>query len=434
MVLLLIKKKYTKACRSIVGGVNSPVRAFKAVGSEPLVIKRAKGAYLYDVDGNRYVDYLMSWGALILGHSHPAKTGAIKKVIDKGTSYGLSSEPEYELAELVKKAFPSIKLLIMVNSGTEATMSAIRLARGYTGRNKILKFEGCYHGHSDGLLIKAGSGIATFSVPDTAGVPSSIAAETLIAPYNNIETVRLLVKKYSKDIACIIVEPIAANMGVIPPKRGFLQELRKIADQIKAVLIFDEVITGFRVALGGAQELYDVKPDLTTLGKIIGGGLPVGVFGGKREIMEYLAPLGPVYQAGTLSGNPVVASAGIAVLKYLIQNNPYNELNKKTCELTSGFREAFQKNGINIQINQVGSMFTVFFSEDTLIPRELVVGSQLFGKIRSYGNPRPCKLINITETDMAVQFDQPQFAPCPGQRLVLYNSNGNIVAGGTITF
>lgn len=366
MALSLSIKKYTEACRSIVGGVNSPVRAFKAVGAEPLVIEKSEGAHLYDVDGNRYIDYLMSWGAIILGHSHNAEIKTIRKAVGRGTSYGLSSEPECKLAELIKRAFPSIELLRMVNSGTEATMSAIRLARGYTGRNKILKFEGCYHGHSDSLLVKAGSGVATFSVPGTAGVPASIAAETLIAPYNDIETVRLLAKKYGDDIACIIVEPIAANMGVIPAREGFLRGLREIADQIKAVLIFDEVITGFRVALGGAQELYKVKPDLTTLGKIIGGGLPVGAFGGKHEIMEHLAPLGAVYQAGTLSGNPVVASAGIAVLKHLVQNRPHSTLNKQTCELTCGLRKAFQKNGIDIQINQIGSMFTVFFSKDAV--------------------------------------------------------------------
>ncbi|MFH1615248.1 MAG: glutamate-1-semialdehyde 2,1-aminomutase [Planctomycetota bacterium] len=367
MALSLSKQKHTRACQSIVGGVNSPVRAFTAVGTEPLVIEKAKGAYLYDVDGNKYIDYLMSWGAHILDHTHPDITEAIKKAVGRGTSYGLSSEPECKFAELIKKAFPSIELLRMVNSGTEATMSAIRLARGYTGRNKVLKFEGCYHGHSDSLLVKAGSGVATFSVPDTAGVPASIAAETLIAPYNDIETVRLFVEKYAEDIACVIVEPIAANMGIIPSRNGFLQELRKIADQIKAVLIFDEVITGFRVALGGAQSLYNVNPDLTTLGKIVGGGLPVGVFGGKREIMENLAPVGLVYQAGTLSGNPVVASAGIAVLKYLIQNNPYNELNEKTCKFITGLKEAFRKANIEVQINQVGSMFTIFFSKGTVI-------------------------------------------------------------------
>jgi len=363
----LSKQKYIRACKSIVGGVNSPVRAFNAVGAEPLVIEKAKGQYIYDIDGNKYIDYLMSWGAGIFGHAYPDVTKAITKATDRGTSYGLSSEPEYELAELIKKAFPSIELLRMVNSGTEATMSAIRLARGYTGRNKILKFEGCYHGHSDGLLVKAGSGVATFSVPDTAGVPSSIAEETLIAPYNDIEATRSLIKKYGKDIACVIVEPIAANMGIIPPSKDFLEELREITNQIKAVLIFDEVITGFRVALGGAQEFYKVKPDLTTLGKIVGGGLPVGVFGGKREIMERLAPVGDVYQAGTLSGNPIVASAGVAVLKFLIQNNPYNELNEKTCKLITGFREAFHKADIKAQINQVGSMFTIFFSKDAVV-------------------------------------------------------------------
>ena len=358
----LSRKKYNRACKSIVGGVNSPVRAFKAVNTTPLVVERADKAYLYDVDGNKYIDYLMSWGALITGHKYPAVVGAIKKAVDKGTSYGLSSEPECELAELIKKAFPSIELLRLVNSGTEAVMSAIRLARGYTGRNKIIKFEGCYHGHSDGLLVKAGSGLATFSIPDTAGVPASFASETLTAPYNNIEAVRRHAERFGKDIACIIVEPVAANMGVVLPENNFLKGLRKIADQIGAVLIFDEVITGFRVALGGAQELYGIKPDLTTLGKIIVGGLPIGAFGGRRKIMEYLAPLGPVYQAGTLSGNPLAASAGIAVLKYLIRKNPYPLLDKKTFKLVGSIRDIFKTSNDKVQINQVGSMFTIFFS------------------------------------------------------------------------
>jgi len=364
MARSLSRKKYNRACRSIVGGVNSPVRAFKAVKTAPLVVKKADKAYLYDVDGNKYIDFLMSWGALITGHKYSAVIGAIKKAVDKGTSYGLSSEPECELAELIKKAFPSIELLRLVNSGTEAVMSAIRLARGYTGRNKIIKFEGCYHGHSDGLLVKAGSGVATFSIPDTAGLPASIAAETLTAPFNNIEAVKQLAKKFEKDIACIIVEPIAANMGVVLPEKNFLRGLRKIADQIGAVLIFDEVITGFRVALGGAQEVYNVKPDLTILGKIIGGGLPIGAFGGKRKIMQFLAPMGPVYQAGTLSGNPLAASAGIAVLKYLIKSNPYRELDKKTCKVVSCLRDVFDAANIDVQINQIGSMFTIFFSRN----------------------------------------------------------------------
>ena len=364
MEQLLIKKKYAEACQSIVGGVNSPVRTFKAVGAKPVIIEKANRASISDIDGNTYIDYLMSWGAIIAGHNFPPVAEAIKNAVDRGVSYGLSSEPEYELAGLIKKAFPSIELLRLVNSGTEAVMSAVRLARGYTGRNKIIKFEGCYHGHSDGLLVKAGSGIATFSIPSGSGVPVSIAAETLVAPYNNIEAIRSLTEKFGSDIACIIVEPIAANMGVVLPEENFLQNLRNICDKIGAVLVFDEVVTGFRVALGGVQQLYGIKPDLTALGKIIGGGLPIGAFGGKKEIMKNLAPLGAVYQAGTLSGNPLVASAGIAVLKYLVENNPYLELAKRTDELTIALKNIFLSADVDVQINQINSMFTVFFTKN----------------------------------------------------------------------
>jgi len=363
MALPVNERLYEKASKSIAGGVNSPVRAFNAVGSKPLFIDKAYGSAIYDTDGNKYIDYLMSWGAVILGHAHPAICDAIAEAARRGSSYGLSTRLECELAELIKKTFPSIELLRMVNSGTEAVMSAVRLARAYTGRNKILKFEGCYHGHSDGLLAKAGSGVTFLAIPDSAGVPPAITDETLVAHYNDIEAVQTISKKYDKEIACIIVEPVAANMGVVPPAKGFLKALRNISDAIGAVLIFDEVITGFRIALGGAQEKYGIEADLTTLGKIIGGGLPVGAFGGKGEIMEYLAPQGPVYQAGTLSGNPVVASASIAVLTRLLEVNPYGQLDQQAAKLERGFREAFRTNAVPVQINRIASMFTVFFSE-----------------------------------------------------------------------
>ena len=353
-----------RALRSMSGGVNSPVRAFKAVGAEPLFVDHAAGAYIYDADGNKYIDYLQSWGASILGHANPLVTEVIQNSAKKGTSYGLSTALEAELAELIKRAFPSIELLRMVNSGTEAVMSAVRLARGYTGRTKVLKFEGCYHGHSDGLLAKAGSGITTFSVPDSAGVPQSIASETLIVPYNDLEAARKITEQFADDIACILIEPVAANMGVIPPAEGFLEGLRKLCDSINALLIFDEVITGFRVAPGGAQEKYGIQADLTTLGKIIGGGLPVGAFGGRTEIMKFLAPDGPVYQAGTLSGNPVVASAGIAVLNTLIETNPYEELDRLAGLLEMKLKEAFEDVSLPVRINRVGSMLTVFFCEN----------------------------------------------------------------------
>ena len=353
-----------RALRSMSGGVNSPVRAFKAVGAEPLFVDHAAGAYIYDADGNKYIDYLQSWGASILGHANPQVVETIQNSAKKGTSYGLSTALEAELAELIKRAFPSIELLRMVNSGTEAVMSAVRLARGYTGRTKVLKFEGCYHGHSDGLLAKAGSGITTFSVPDSAGVPQSIASETLIVPYNDLEAARKITEQFADDIACILIEPVAANMGVIPPAEGFLEGLRKLCDSINALLIFDEVITGFRVAPGGAQEKYGIQADLTTLGKIIGGGLPVGAFGGRTEIMKFLAPDGPVYQAGTLSGNPVVASAGIAVLNTLIETNPYEELDRLAGLLEMKLKEALEDVSLPVRINRVGSMLTVFFCEN----------------------------------------------------------------------
>jgi glutamate-1-semialdehyde 2,1-aminomutase len=343
--------------------VNSPVRAFKAIGIPPIFIDHARGSKIWDVDGNEYIDYVGSWGPMVLGHAHPKIVSALKKAVPKGTSFGAPIGLEVELAIKVKKAFPSIELVRMVSSGTEAVMSAIRLARGYTGRDKILKFEGCYHGHSDSLLVKAGSGATTFGIPDSLGVPGDLARHTLTAPYNNLESVKSLVTQYPEQIACIIVEPIAGNMGVVLPEKGFLEGLRKICDEKGIVLIFDEVITGFRAAYGGAQELYGIKTDLTCLGKIIGGGLPVGAYGGKRTIMEKVAPLGGVYQAGTLSGNPLAMTAGIATLEILKSKKIYQDLEKKTSYLTEKISEIAEETFIPLSINRATGMFTLFFTE-----------------------------------------------------------------------
>jgi len=347
----------------IPGGVNSPVRAFKAIGISPTFIDRAKGSKIWDVDGNEYIEYVGSWGPMILGHAHPRVVAALKRIVSKGTSFGAPTPLEVELATRVKKAFPSMEMVRMVSSGTEAVMSAIRVARGYTGRDKILKFEGCYHGHGDSLLVKAGSGATTFGIPDSLGVPEDIAKHTLTAQYNDLEGVKSLVKQYSGQIACIIVEPIAGNMGVVLPERGFLEGLRKICDEEGDILLFDEVISGFRVAYGGAQELYGIKPDLTCLGKIIGGGLPVGAYGGKNAIMEKVAPLGGVYQAGTLSGNPLTMTAGIETLEVLRSKKIYQELEKKTSYLTEKISDIAEERGIPLTINRATGMFTLFFTE-----------------------------------------------------------------------
>ncbi len=354
---------YRRALELIPGGVNSPVRAFKAIGISPVFVDRARGAKIWDVDGNEYVDYVGSWGPMIMGHAHPRIVRALKKTAPKGTSFGAPTPLEVELAMRVRKAFPSMELMRMVSSGTEAVMSAIRVARGYTGRNKILKFEGCYHGHGDSLLVKAGSGATTFGIPDSLGVPEDLAKHTLTAPYNDLEKVKHLVNQYPEQIACIIVEPIAGNMGVILPAKGFLEGLRKICDEKGILLLFDEVITGFRVAYGGAQELYGMKADLTCLGKIIGGGLPVGAYGGKEKIMEGVAPLGGVYQAGTLSGNPLAMAAGIEALEILKSKKIYQDLEKKTTYLTEGISESAEERGIPVSINRATGMFTVFFTE-----------------------------------------------------------------------
>ena len=354
---------YQKALKLIPGGVNSPVRAFKAIGIPPTFIDRAKGSKIWDVDGNEYIDYVGSWGPMILGHAHPKVIAALKKAAPKGTSFGAPTPLEVDLATGVRKAFPSMELMRMVSSGTEAVMGAIRVARGYTGRDKILKFEGCYHGHGDSLLVKAGSGAATFGIPDSLGVPFDLAKHTLTAAYNDLDGVKRLVNQYTGEIACVIVEPIVGNMGVVLPERGFLEGLRQLCDQENIILIFDEVISGFRVAFGGVQERYRIKADLTCLGKIIGGGLPVGAYGGRRAIMEKVSPLGAVYQAGTLSGNPLAMTAGIATLEILKSKKNYQDLEKKTVYLAEAISRSAEERGIPITINHATGLFTLFFTE-----------------------------------------------------------------------
>jgi glutamate-1-semialdehyde 2,1-aminomutase len=346
------------------------VRAFKAVGGTPLFIKRGRGSKVYDEDDNEFIDYVGSWGPLILGHAHPRVVRAIKKAVEYGSSFGAPTELETRLAKLICDAMPSIETVRFVNSGTEAAMSAIRLARAFTGRNKVIKFAGCYHGHSDGLLAKAGSGMATLGIPSSPGVPPAVTADTLVAPYNNLEAVEQLFKKFASEIAAVIVEPIAGNMGVVLPQSGFLEGLRSLTSQYGALLIFDEVITGFRVAYGGAQQLYKITPDLTCLGKIIGGGLPVGAYGGRRDIMEMVAPSGEVYQAGTLSGNPLAMTAGIETLTILKERSVYQELDKKASLLEKGVIEAANKAGVEIQLPRIGSMFTVFFTKNPVTDYE----------------------------------------------------------------
>ncbi len=353
---------FERAQRCIPGGVNSPVRAFRGVGGEPVFIARAEGAYLFGADGERYIDYVGSWGPMVAGHAHPEIIAAVQQAATFGLSYGAPTELEIRMAEAVQRLVPSMEMLRMVNSGTEATMSAIRLARGYTGRDKIVKFEGCYHGHGDSLLVKAGSGALTLGVPSSPGVPASLAEHTLTLNFNDIDSVRTCFAELGDQIACVIVEPVAGNMNCIPPVPGFLEGLREICDRYGAVLIFDEVMTGFRVAAGGAQALYDVTPDLTTLGKVIGGGMPVGAFGGKREIMAQLAPLGPVYQAGTLSGNPIAMSAGLKTLELISKPGFYEELGRKTQQLVEGLKERARRAGIPFTGVQVGGMFGIFFT------------------------------------------------------------------------
>ncbi len=356
---------FNEAKNYIPGGVNSPVRAFQGVGGEPIYFERGEGAYLYDVDGNAYIDYVGSWGPMILGHSNPFIVDAVRAELDKGLGFGAPTEIETSLAKKICQLMPSIELVRMVSSGTEATMSAIRLARGYTKRDKIVKFEGCYHGHSDSLLVKAGSGALTLGVPTSRGVPSDLAKHTLVLEYNNLDSVKALFSKMGEEVGCIIVEPVAGNMNCIPPKEGFLQGLRKLCDDYGSVLIFDEVMTGFRVALGGAQAYYRVKPDLTTLGKVIGGGLPVAAFGGRREIMNQIAPLGPIYQAGTLSGNPLSMASGLAMISILEADDSfYQNLSDSTEYLVNGIVGAASTSNISMTSNNVGGMFGLFFSSE----------------------------------------------------------------------
>ncbi len=354
---------FQRARKVIPGGVNSPVRAFRAVGADPVFIARADGSRVFDVDGNAYIDYVGSWGPMILGHNHPEVRAVLESALGNGTSYGAPTELEVEMAELVVECVPGVEVVRMVNSGTEATMSAIRLARGYTGRDKIVKCEGCYHGHADPLLVKAGSGATTFGVPTSPGVPADFARHTLTIPFNDLDALEAVVRDNPDQIACVIVEPVPGNMGCIPPRPGYLEGLRRITEREGIVLIFDEVMTGFRLALGGAQERFGVTPDLTTLGKIIGGGLPVGAYGGRREIMERVAPVGPVYQAGTLSGNPLAMSAGLATLRALRRAGTYEALEQKSRRLCDGLAEIFRRRGVPAFHTRVGSMFTTFFQE-----------------------------------------------------------------------
>ncbi len=362
------KQLYEEARRVIPGGVNSPVRAFKSVGGTPIFMERAEGAYLLDADGNRYIDYIGSWGPMILGHGHPDVIRAVQQMAERALSFGTPSEIEVRMAELIIELVPSVEMVRMVNSGTEATMSAVRLARGYTGRDKIIKFEGHYHGHADFFLIAAGSGATTLGVPNSPGVPAALARDTLVARYNDLDDVYRLVDVHEGEIACIILEPVAGNMGCVPPDPGFLEGLRALCDAKDIVLIFDEVMTGFRVARGGAQERYGVLPDLTTLGKVIGGGLPVGAYGGRREIMEYVAPTGPVYQAGTLSGNPLAMQAGYATLRYLADHpEAYEQLEVYGKALEEGTAHNLKELGLSFYQTRVGSMGCLFFTEERVI-------------------------------------------------------------------
>ncbi len=357
---------YSRAIKLIPGGVNSPVRAFRSVGLKPRFIKSGKGARIVDEDGNTYIDYVCSWGPLILGHAHPEVLEALASTMREGTSFGAPTRREVEMAQLIAELVPSIEMVRLVSSGTEATMSAIRLARGYTSREKIIKFSGCYHGHSDALLAKAGSGLATFAIPDSLGVPKALVEQTIVVPYNDLESAKKCFELLPNDIAAVIVEPVAGNMGVVAPETGFLEGLRKLCSGYGSLLIFDEVISGFRVALGGAQELYGVYPDLTCLGKIIGGGLPVGAFGGPRDIMEFLAPVGGVYQAGTLSGNPLAVAAGLTTLRILKRDNPYPVLEQRSERLAKGLGRIFSEKGEKHIINRVGSLLSIFFGIDSV--------------------------------------------------------------------
>ncbi|EDP75178.1 glutamate-1-semialdehyde 2,1-aminomutase [Hydrogenivirga sp. 128-5-R1-1] len=375
-------KLIQQALEVLPGGVNSPVRAFKAVGGEPIVLVKGRGCRVWDADGREYIDFLASWGPLILGHAHPKVVKAVKDEVERGLSFGLTNPHEVKLAQLVVEMVPSIEKVRFVNSGTEATMSAVRLARGVTGRKLVLKFDGCYHGHYDSLLVSAGSGVATFGIPGTPGIPEEIAGLTLVVPFNDEEAVRKAFSEHGEDIACVIVEPVAGNMGVVPPKEGFLKFLREITREYGSLLIFDEVITGFRLSTGGAQKLFEVEPDITCLGKILGGGMPVGAYGGSRELMSNVAPEGKVYQAGTLSGNPVAMVAGVETLKELRDKEPYDQLSDRAERVSKAVSDMLKDKGIAHRINRVGSMFTVFFTDREVYDFESAKSSdtELFGK------------------------------------------------------
>ncbi|MEG0508402.1 MAG: glutamate-1-semialdehyde 2,1-aminomutase [Eubacterium sp.] len=387
---------FKEAEQNIPGGVNSPVRAFKSVGMPPIFVDHGKGSKLYDVDSNEYTDYICSWGPLILGHASEVYYEGVEEALKKGNTYGAPTEIETRVAQMITEAYPSMEMVRMVNSGTEATMSAIRLARGYTGREKFIKFEGCYHGHSDSLLVKSGSGTLTYGVPTSPGVTAGTAKDTLVATYNDLESVKKLFDENKGEIACVIVEPVAGNMGVVPPNRDFMKGLRELTQKEGALLIFDEVITGFRVAYGGAQAVLDITPDLTTLGKIIGGGMPVGAFGGRRDIMEHLAPLGPVYQAGTLSGNPIAMKMGLNTLTYL-KNHPevYTILEDRAKQLEAGFNANIEKLGVKAKMVRFGGMTTLFFTDREIVDFESVMTSdtkmyaRYFAEMLNRGNLMP---------------------------------------------
>jgi glutamate-1-semialdehyde 2,1-aminomutase len=376
------RKLFKKAIKCIPGGVNSPVRAFRAVGGNPLFIDHAKGSRIYDADGNAYIDYVLSWGPMILGHAHPVVIKALKKAADRGTSYGAPTALEIELAEQVLKIYPSMDKVRMVNSGTEATMSAIRVARGFTGRDKIIKFDGCYHGHADGLLVKAGSGAATFGLPDSPGVPKSYAKNTITLPYNDSAALTRMIEKDWREIAGVIVEPVVGNIGCVLPRPGFLETLRAVTKKHGIVLIFDEVMTGFRVSFGGAQKYYGIRPDMTCLGKVIGGGLPVGAYGGRRDIMALVSPEGPVYQAGTLSGNPLAMTAGIETIKELSKPGTYNKIEQKSSMLEAGLRDAAKRAGVPTRFYRAGSMFCTYFTDTDVFdyPTAKMADTKKFGR------------------------------------------------------
>lgn len=403
------KELFQRAEKVIPGGVNSPVRACRSVQSDPLFIAKGKGSKLFTEDGGEFIDYVMSWGPMILGHAHPQVTEAVIKAVENGASYGAPYHAEVELAEAVADALPGVDMVRMVNSGTEATMSALRLARGFTGRSKVIKFDGCYHGHADAFLAGAGSGVATLSIPGSPGVPADTVKDTLLAPYNDLEKVDELFAEFSGDVACVIVEPAAGNMGLIPPAEGFLEGLRALCDKNDALLIFDEVITGFRIAYGGAQSRYNVMPDLTTLGKVMGGGFPVGAYGGKREIMQRIAPSGDIYQAGTLAGNPVAMIAGLETLR-ILSTSDYDGLEQRTKKLAESLADILRKKGVPVTLNQVASMFTMFFTKDAVTDFESAktsdgaVFTQYYRQMRDQGiylapSGFECTMVSFAHSD-----------------------------------